>query len=46
MVENGVLDLIFCEIKYWFYSFRIKWEIGFLFGNLVLEESVYEGMVE
>ena len=46
MVENGVLDLIFREIKHRFHSLRIKREIGLLLGNLALEESAHEGMVE
>ncbi|XP_078354959.1 protein SERAC1-like [Oculina patagonica] len=46
MVENGVLDVIFREIKHRFHSLRIKREIGLLLGNLALEESAHEGMVE
>ena len=46
MVENGVLDVIFREIKHRFHSLRIKREIGMLLGNLALEESAHDGMVE
>lgn len=46
MVENGVLDVIFPEIKHRFHSLRIKREIGFLLGNLALEKSAHDGMVE
>ena len=46
MVENGVLDVIFREIKNRFHSLRIKREIGLLLGNLALEESAHESMVE
>lgn len=46
MVENGVLDVVFREIKHRFHSLRIKREIGLLLGNLALEESAHEGMVE
>lgn len=46
MLENGVLDVIFREIKHRFHSLRIKREIGLLLGNLALEESAHEGMVE
>lgn len=46
MVENGVLDVIFREIEHRFHSLRIKREVGMLLGNLALEESAHEGMVE
>lgn len=46
MVDNGVLDVIFREIKHRFHSLRIKREIGLLLGNLALEEGAHEGMVE
>jgi len=46
MVENGVLDVIFREIQHRFHSLRIKREIGMLLGNLALEESAHDGMVE
>ena len=46
MVENGVLDVIFREIQHRFHSLRIKREIGMLLGNLALEESTHDGMVE
>lgn len=46
MLENGILDVIFREIKHRFHSLRIKREIGLLLGNLALEESAHDGMVE
>ena len=46
MVENGVLDVISREIKHRFHNLRIKREIGMLLGNLALEESAHDGMVE
>lgn len=46
MVESGVLDVIFREIRHRFHSLRIKREIGMLLGNLALEESAHDGMVE
>lgn len=46
MVESGVLDVISREIKNRFHSLRIKREIGLLLGNLALEESTHDSMVE
>lgn len=41
-----MLDVIFREIQHRFHSLRIKREIGMLLGNLALEESAHDGMVE
>ena len=45
MVENGILKLVFQEVKHRSSRIKIKREIGHILGNLALEETTLPGMV-